>query len=81
MTLIDLIYKLKKITMMKTGLTLIAIIMIALFVMIIIVTIIHTHMTPEQINASGNFFKQVLTQINIAKIIEDIVQLFKGNTS
>ena len=58
----------------------ITIITTSLFIMIILITKTHTKMTPEQINASGNFFNKILSQINIVKIIECISTLFKGGS-
>jgi hypothetical protein len=39
----------------------------------------HVHMTPEQINASGNYFKKVLPYINITEILKCVGLLPKKN--
>lgn len=43
----------------------------------IVVVMLHTTMTPEQIKASGDFFKKVLVFIDITKILN----LFGRNSS
>lgn len=52
-------------------------VVIAFFIWHAYVSNIHAHMTPEQINASGKYFKIVLPLINIIKILKCFGRLSK----